>query len=115
MFIAYAVVAVILALAVSGSAYADITRNQKLVEGLTGLGVPEAWIPRLGVVKLAGALGLLVGLAIPAIGIAAAIGLILYFVSAVAAHLRAGDHAIAPPAMLGLIAVAALVLRILSM
>jgi hypothetical protein len=45
----------------------------------------------LGALKLAGAAGLLVGLAgLPAIGIAAATGLVLYFIGAVIAHLRAG-------------------------
>jgi hypothetical protein len=44
----------------------------------------------LGTLKLAGAAGLLVGLVgPPAIGIAAATGLVLYFIGAVIAHLRA--------------------------
>jgi DoxX-like family len=43
----------------------------------------------LGTLKLAGALGLLVGLGLPVIGIAAATGLVLYFIGAVIAHLRA--------------------------
>ncbi|MGG7099753.1 DoxX family protein [Rhodococcus sp. 24CO] len=114
MFVLYAVVAVILTATLAGSAYLDITREEKLVDTLTGLGVPEEWIPGLGVIKLVGIVGLLVGLVVPAIGIAAAIGLILYFVGAVVAHLRSGDQNIVPPAMLGLLAVAALVLRIAS-
>ena len=43
----------------------------------------------LGTLKRAGALGLLVGLGLPVIGIAAATGLVLYFIGAVIAHLRA--------------------------
>jgi len=52
--------------------------------------VPRSWLPMLGALKLAGAAGLLVGLVSPpAIGIAAATGLLLYFIGAVIAHLRA--------------------------
>jgi hypothetical protein len=44
----------------------------------------------LGTLKVAGAIGLLGGLVgPPAIGIAAATGLVLYFIGAVIAHLRA--------------------------
>lgn len=112
MFILYVAVTVILTLMLAGSSFLDITRETKLVDSLTGLGVPYEWIPALGAIKLVGIAGLLVGLFVPAIGIAAAIGLILYFAGAVAAHLRSGDHQIVPPAMLGLLAVAALGLRI---
>lgn len=52
--------------------------------------VPPPWLPMLGTVKLAGAIGLLVGLvALPAIGIAAATGLLLFFIGALIAHVRA--------------------------
>ena len=44
----------------------------------------------MGAVKLAGAAGLVVGLlGLRALGIAAAVGLILFFVGAVVTHLRA--------------------------
>ncbi|MGW8881943.1 DoxX family protein [Streptomyces mirabilis] len=45
---------------------------------------------------------------------AAAVGLVLYFVGAVIAHLRAKDYAVAPAVVLTLLSVAALVLRIAS-
>lgn len=52
--------------------------------------VPRSWLPMLGTVKLAGAIGLLVGLvALPAIGIAAAMGLLLFFIGALIAHVKA--------------------------
>jgi hypothetical protein len=44
------------------------------------------------------------------IGTAAAIGLILYFVAAIIAHLRARDYSIGPAAAFLLLAVVALVL-----
>jgi hypothetical protein len=52
-------------------------------------GVPHGWLWFLGAVKAAGGLGLLVGLAVPAIGVAAAVGLVLYFLGAVGTVVRA--------------------------
>ena len=46
---------------------------------------------RIGVLEVAGAAGLLVGLAIPALGVLAAAGLLLLMVGAVGAHLRRHD------------------------
>lgn len=49
----------------------------------------ECW-GRVATAKLAGAFGLLVGLAgFPRLGLAAGVGLIVFFVGALAAHLRA--------------------------
>ncbi|MFB7025305.1 MULTISPECIES: DoxX family protein [unclassified Streptomyces] len=114
MFIAYAVVAVLLALALSGSAFFTFTRNPQITGSMTKLGVPESWLPWLATAKAAGAIGLLVGLAVPALGAAAAIGVVLYFLGALVTHLRAKDYAVAPVAVLVLLAAAALVLRIAS-
>ena len=114
MFIATVVVSVLLALAVLGSAGGKLSKQPKVIEMLTGLGVPESWIPRLAAVELAGGIGLLVGLAVAPIGIAAAIGLICYFVGAVITHIRANDNQIAAPIAFACMAVAALVLRIAS-
>jgi DoxX-like family len=57
---------------------------------------------------------LLVGLWVPAIGVAAAIGVILYFIGAVSFHVRAHDTGLVPPVVIGLLGVAALVLRLAS-
>lgn len=52
--------------------------------------VPRSWLPMLGTLKLAGAIGLLVGLVgLPAIGIAAATGLVLFLIGALIAQVRA--------------------------
>ena len=52
------------------------------------VGVAESCITTLGILKAAGALGLLVGIGAPAVGIAAAVGLVLFFVGAIITHLR---------------------------
>jgi uncharacterized membrane protein YedE/YeeE len=57
--------------------------------------VSTRWMIPLGILLASGALGLLIGFALPALGIAAAIGLVLYFVCALSAHVRARDPQIA--------------------
>jgi hypothetical protein len=60
-----------------------------VLEPLVEYEVPRSWWPWLGAAKAAGAVGLLVGLAVPAIGVVAAIGLVLYFTGAVITVARA--------------------------
>lgn len=114
MFIAYAAVGILLALALSASAVLTFTRNETVAASMAKVGVPDSWFPRLAVLKAAGAAGLLVGLAVPFIGAAAAAGAVLYFIGAVITHVRAKDFDIAAPVILTLLAAAALVLRVLS-
>ncbi|KOU69598.1 hypothetical protein ADK61_37405 [Streptomyces sp. XY66] len=64
--------------------------------------------------KAAGAVGLVAGLWVTPLGVAAAVGVTLYFVGAVVSHLRVKDYELAPAAVLALVAAAALVLRILA-
>ncbi|MFG2727140.1 DoxX family protein [Streptomyces canus] len=95
------------------SAVPDITRDPKITEGLKALGVPDSWFLPLGLVKIAGALGLLVGISYRPLGIAAAIGVVLYFLGAVITHLRGGDKkGSATPAAILVLAVAPLVLGV---
>ena len=75
---------------------------------------PVAWLPWLAGAELAGAAGLLLGLAAPLPGVAAGVGVTVYFTAAVWAHLRVGDRAVASPALPGVLAVAAVGLRIAS-
>ncbi|BCJ50540.1 hypothetical protein Asp14428_20150 [Actinoplanes sp. NBRC 14428] len=111
MFIAYVVVAVLLSLVLLMSARADITRDPKIIETLKALGVRDSWFLPLGLVKIAGALGLLAGIAYRPLGIAAAVGVVLYFVGAVVTHLRAGDRkGVGTPAAIMVVAVAPVVL-----
>ena len=70
--------------------------------------VPEKWMVPLGSVLACGALGLLSGLAVPLLGAAAGIGLVVYFICAVTAHLRVGDRQIGGAVFFLLLAAAAL-------
>ena len=55
-----------------------------------------------------GVIGRLAGFVVPALGLAAAIGLVLYFICAVTAHLRVQDHQIGGAVFFLLLAAAAL-------
>ncbi|MFJ8541889.1 DoxX family protein [Streptomyces sp. NPDC093586] len=112
MFTAYVVITVVTVLANAGIAVADLSRADFVVANSTEVGLSRTWLPRLAALKLAGAAGLLLGLAgATAIGVAAATGLVLFFVGAVAAHVRARvyHNIVFPGAYLGL-AAASLVL-----
>ncbi|MCJ0870706.1 DoxX family protein [Streptomyces sp. AP-93] len=111
MFIAYAVAAGLLALALTASATFTFQRNPATTETMTKLGVPDSWLPRLATLKAAGAIGLVAGLWLTPLGIAAAAGVTLFFLGAILTHLRAKDYNFAPAAALALVAAAALVLR----
>ncbi len=79
------------------------------------VGVPLNYFSFLAACEFAGALGLVLGIWWPLLGVAAGIGLVLYFVGATLAHLRVGDvKGIGPPAFLFVVAAAALALRVLT-
>lgn len=112
MFTAYTAVTALTAAANTWAATLDFTRADSAVKNATRVDVLP-WLFPLGLLKLAGAVGLLVGIRVPALGVAAAVGLVLFFVGAVAAHVRVRWYSAIPFPMTFLaLAVAALVLRL---
>ena len=112
MFIAYVIVTVLAAAANIYAAVIDFKRVDWVVANMTRLGVADRWLS-LGALKAAGALGLLVGIAVPAIGIAAAAGIVLFFLGAIVTVLRARWYAHLPyPTAWLLLAAGSLVLRL---
>jgi hypothetical protein len=72
------------------------------------LGVQRLQWRLIGALELAGVVGVLVGLAWPPIGIAAAIGLALLSIGALAFHIRASDRVVdMVPAVIGIALAAA--------
>jgi hypothetical protein len=114
MFTAHVGISVLLAVALATSATLSFAHYERILLAMAKAGVPESWLTMLGTFKAAGALGLLVGIGVPLIGTAAAVGVILYFVGAVITHLRVGDYSVAPAVGFGLVAVTALVLGLAS-
>ncbi|MBN2623993.1 MAG: DoxX family protein [Acidimicrobiales bacterium] len=89
MSTAYVVVTLLAAALAAFSGGSVFARAPWVVEPLAEYGVPRSWWPWLGAAKAAGAAGLLVGLWVPAIGVMAGIGLVLYFLGAVVTVARA--------------------------
>ncbi|MHA6761923.1 DoxX family protein [Streptacidiphilus sp. PAMC 29251] len=112
MFLAYLVVTVVTIAANAGIAVVDLSGAAFVLANSDEVSVPRSWIPWLASLKLAGAVGLLLGLVgVRSIGIAAAIGLVLFFIGAVATHLRTRVlHNIAFPGGYLALAVASLLL-----
>jgi DoxX-like family len=82
------------AIAANGfSGIAALLHFKPIMPGMAKAGVPVSWLTfPIGTLKTLGALGLATGLVLHPIGIAAAIGLVLFFVCAVYTHIRAGDY-----------------------
>jgi hypothetical protein len=74
--------------------------------------VPQSWMVPLGTLLATGAVGLLSGLVIPALGAVAAVGLVLYFICAVIAHLRVGDRGLGGALFFGVLAAGALSINV---
>jgi hypothetical protein len=112
VFLACAVIVSLLSLALLGSAAGKLTKHPKVVESLGKCGVPSSWHPRLAAAEIACAVGMVLGLWVPALGVAAAVGVVLYFVGAVIAHVRVSDNEVAAPIVFIVLAVVVIVLRI---
>lgn len=116
MVVASIIVSSILAALISVAAVRKLTHAPDVVASYAAAGVPEAWLNWLATLLLAAAAGLLLGHWWAPAGIAAAGGLVGYFAVAVASHVRSGDREHAGnPIALGVLAVAALCLRILAL
>ncbi|WAC93747.1 DoxX family protein [Mycobacterium sp. Aquia_213] len=90
MHTASLVITLITAIITAGIAVPDFIPAKFVLANSAEVGVPPSWLPALGATKLAGAVGLLAGLVgLPGLAVAAAAGLVLYFVGAVLTHLRA--------------------------
>jgi hypothetical protein len=83
MHLAYVVITVL----------AAVVRAQWVRDNMKSYGIPEWTLYPLAATKAIGALGLLVGLAIPPLGLAAAACLVLYFIGAVLTIVRAHGYA----------------------
>lgn len=114
MYLAYATITAVTIAINGGMAVADLAKADFVLANSARVGVPASWARPLGTLKGAGAVGLLLGLlGVLPIGIAAATGLVLYFVGAMAVHIKTRVFAnIAFPAAYLALAVASLALAV---
>ena len=113
MTIALIVLASLLGIAAGGSAVQKLRRDAAVVASMRAVGVGDGGIPMLAVLELLGVAGLIAGIWIPALGLAASIGLAAYFLGAVIAHIRVRSAAkeTAPALVIMLVAVGTAILQ----
>jgi DoxX-like family len=116
MTVATAIVSVLLASLLVFTAVRKLSHRTEVVQTYVRVGVPEDKLDYLAVILLAGAAGLLVGLLWAPIGVTATIGLVVYFLLAIGAHIGAGDSENLPtPVAIELTSAAALGLRLATL
>ena len=112
MHITYLVITGVAALANGYAASLNFAGAASVRAVADRLQVSGKWMIPLGTLLAAGAAGLLVGVAVPVLGKAAAAGLILYFICALSAHIRARDRDVGGAVTFLVLAVAALITNI---
>jgi hypothetical protein len=117
MFVVLVIAAVLLAVMCASSAAAKLRKDARTVAVIGGtVGVPLRFFPVLAALELAGAAGVLLGLWVAPLGIAAAAGLVVYFVGAAVGHLRVGDtKGLTMPALPLVLSIAVLALRLATL
>jgi hypothetical protein len=116
MVAASVVTSALLAAILAASAIRKLGHQPQVVQTYVRVGVPEEKLDYLAYILLAGAAGLVLGVFWAPIGVAAAAAVVVYFVLAMTAHVRAGDQEHLPtPVVIEAIAVAALVLRVATL
>jgi SNF family Na+-dependent transporter len=108
MHVTYLAVTLVAALANGYAATLNFAGAESVKVVADRVRVSRGWMVPLGTVLAAGAAGLLAGLAVPALGTAAATGLVLYFICAVTAHVRVRDRQVGGAVFFLLLAAAAL-------
>jgi DoxX-like family len=109
MHIFYVAITILAALAYSYAASLNFVGAESVKVIADKVQVSQRWMVPLGTLLASGAIGLVIGFAVPALGVAASIGLVMYFVCALGAHIRVRDHQIAGAVAFLVLAVAALI------
>jgi hypothetical protein len=116
MFVATVIVSGLLAATLAFAAIRKLSHRPEVVQTYARVGVPEDKLNYLAIILLAGAAGLILGLFWAPIGVAAAIGVVSYFLLAIASHVRADDTENLPtPIVIEVVAAAALALRLVTL
>ena len=108
MYVLYLVTTIAAALANGFAAGMNFAGAESVKVVADRVRVSTRWMVPFGTLLACGAVGLLAGIAVPGLGTAAAIGLVLYFICAITAHVRAGDRGLAGAVFFLLLAAAAL-------
>jgi hypothetical protein len=116
MFVVTVIVSVVLAAMLTYSAVRKLSHRPDVVAFYASVGVPENRLNHLAFILLAGAAGLILGLLWATLGVVTASAVLLYFLLAIGAHIRANQLSSIPtPIIVAMFAAAALVLRIATL
>jgi hypothetical protein len=116
MFIVTVVLAVLLALAFGAAGGQKVAGVKSATDGADHLRFSHNAYKGIGALELLAAVGLLVGLAVWPLGVAAGAGLVLLMIGAIISHLRVGDKIaqFGPALVLGVISLAEVIVRAVS-
>lgn len=114
MFIATAILSILLAVMFIGAGATKVAGTETHRAGAARAGFPYPAWRGIGGLEIAAAAGLLLGLAVAPLGVAAAVGLVLLMIGAAIVHARVHDPAakVAAPLVFGAVAAATAVLRL---
>ena len=110
----YVVIVVLAAVAYGYAATLNFIGAESVKLVASRVRVSEKWMMPLGMLLAAGATGLLIGLAVPALGIVSAGGLVVYFICAVGAHVRVHDRGVGGAIVFLVLTLAVLTVEIAS-
>ncbi|MGA9874782.1 MAG: DoxX family protein [Solirubrobacteraceae bacterium] len=109
MYIAYLIVTILAALANGYAACLNFLGAESVKVVAEKVEVSQRWMIPFGTLLAAGGIGLLVGFAVPVLGTVAAIGLVVYFICALSAHIRVRDPNVGGAVSFLVLATAALI------
>jgi hypothetical protein len=109
MYVTYIVITLLAALANGYAAVLNFVGAESVKVVADKVRVSREWMIPFGILLASGALGLLSGFVVPVLGTAAAIGLVLYFICALSAHVRVRDPGIGGAVSFLVLAVAAVI------
>lgn len=114
MDIFYVVIIVLAAVAYGYAATLNFVGAESVKLVASRVRVSEKWMIPLGILLASGAAGLLISLAVPAFGIVAASGLVVYFICALGAHIRVHDRGVGGAIFFLMLAFAVLAVEIVA-
>lgn len=113
MYKIYVVITVLAALAVGYAAFLNFVGAESVRVVADRVQVSQKWMIPLGALLAAAAGGLVIGVVVAPLGIAAGIGLVLYFIGALSAHIRAHDRGVGGAVTFLVLALAVLTVDVL--
>ena len=96
----------LLTFAAVGSAIAKLLKVPDVMASMASVGVKTKQVPLLALLEIAGGLGVILGIWNKSLGIIASIALVLYFLGAIGAHIRAKSKIADAGAAIGIFIIA---------